>query len=242
MCLAAATASLITTSGCDPQNPPAPSREAKVVLVFLDVTASVQSFDGARRAWRAIAERLKPGDRIVLAPIGDNTYLDYQPALDREIPTISIVKDNEIDYRARLDEARQSLDQAMDGLIARADAQRPKRTDVFGAFQAASQVFAEDPRTRKALVFLSDMQEDAGTENLLRITLANETIAQINDAQRQSGLVPDLYGARVYVAGADAPSLAKFEEMRKFWLAYVKAANGDLEPSRYGSALFGFQE
>jgi hypothetical protein len=230
----AAAVFLATISACERPHEP------KVVLVLVDITASVRSFDPAQRAWQMVVNRLKPGDRIVLATISNSTYLDYKPTLDREIPTLNVVKDNELVYRNRLNDVRNALNDAMKTLVERAADVRPMRTDILGGFLVASQVFAEDRRPRKILALLSDMQEDANDTNLVRMTLEDKSIAHTIKTLSQRGLVPNLAGARVYVAGADAPSLEKFEEIRRFWTAYVAEANGKLDV--YGSALFGNDE
>lgn len=90
------------------------------------------------------------------------------------------------------------------------------------------------------LILLSDMLEDSEAYNFekQRFTDAFELQA-IADAARD-GRLPDLAGAKVYVAGASAQSAGRACDVQKFWLAYIKAANGRLSPENYGPALMNF--
>jgi len=54
--------------------------------------------------------------------------------------------------------------------------------------------------------------------------------------------LPDLSGAKVYVAGASAKSTRQACAVERFWLAYAKAASARLTSANYGPALLDFNE
>jgi hypothetical protein len=81
------------------------SRPGRVVLVFVDVSASVKDVTVYRDAWAKIIAALQPGDRLVLAQISDRTYTEFRPMLDAEILRFSYWHDN----RLRYDQERQVL-------------------------------------------------------------------------------------------------------------------------------------
>ena len=222
---------LSTVLGCSA------SRPAQVVVVFVDVSASVKDFAAYRDAWSKITATLQPGDRLVLAQISDHTYTAFRPVLDSEIPTFSYWRDNKLIQETRVKALRETFAATLDRSL---NAPRSSRTDIFGALLAAEKVFKGDHRPG-TLVLLSDMLEDDEynfEKARISDSFAGEVIAKTSRERR----LPDLAGAAVYVAGASAKNMRKACEVQNFWLAYIKAANGRLIPEHYGPALVNFGE
>jgi hypothetical protein len=212
------------------------SRPGRVVLVFVDVSASVKDFAVYRDAWAKIVASLQPGDRLVLAQISDRTYTDFRPLLDCEMPRFSYWRDNRLVY----DKERQALEASFATALDRSlHGPRSKRTDIFGALQEAEKIFKGDHRPG-TLILLSDMLEDAEAYNFEKQRFTDGFVHKaIADAVRD-GRLPDLSGATVYVAGASAHTASRAQDVQKFWLAYTKAANGRLSRENYGPALMNF--
>lgn len=216
----------------------ATSRPARVVLVFVDVSASVKDSAAYRDAWAKIVAALRPGDRLILAQISDRTYTDFRPMLDCQIPRFSYWRDNKLVH----DKQRQALQATLDTALDRSlRAPRSRKTDIFGALLEAEKIFKGD-RRQATLILLSDMLEDSEAYNFEKQRFTDAFTRQaIADAARD-GRLPDLSGATVYVAGASAQSTTRAYDIQKFWLAYTKAANGKFSRENYGPALMNFGE
>jgi hypothetical protein len=86
------------------------------------------------------------------------------------------------------------------------------------------------------------MLEDSEAYNFEKQRFTDAFTRQaIANAARESRL-PDLAGAKVYVAGASAQNTGRACDVQKFWLAYAKTANGHLSRENYGPALMNFGE
>ncbi|MGH7964907.1 MAG: hypothetical protein ACRERD_24350, partial [Candidatus Binatia bacterium] len=105
----------------------------------------------------------------------------------------------------------------------------------------AEKIFHDEQR-RRVLVLVSDMLEDSEQYNFERLKLTDDFTRRVIEDHRKKGRLPDLGGAKVYVAGASATSANKALDVQSFWLAYCKAANADLAPQNYGPALMSFEK
>lgn len=214
------------------------ARPARVVLVFVDVSASVKDFVVYRDAWSKIVAALQPGDRLILAQISDRTYTGFRPMLDYEMPLFSYWRDNKLVYEKQGKALQATFGSALDRSLS---APRSQHTDIFGALLEAEKIFKGD-RRQGTLILLSDMLEDSREYNFEKQRFTDTFQQQaIADASRD-GRLPDLAGATVYVAGASAQTSSKACAVQKFWLAYIKAANGRLSRENYGPALMNFGE
>jgi hypothetical protein len=215
------------------------SETAKVVVVFMDVSASVRDFDIYRAGWPKIIERLQGGDRIVLARITDETFTRFRPVLDREIPAFNPFTDNKLQYEKRARQVRQEITEGLEKALT---APRSPRTDIMNSLVLAEKIFTADRRRRGVLVLLSDMLEDSEEYNFERLRITDEFTRRVIEDKRRRGQLPNLGGATVYVAGASGRTAGKAHEVQRFWLEYVKAANARLRPENYGPALVHFGE
>jgi hypothetical protein len=103
-----------------------------------------------------------------------------------------------------------------------------KQTDIFGALELASQLFAEEPGGgRKELVIFSDMRESVSGLDFERMGLAPayEIVAG------RCGEVPLLRGVDIDVAGVDGTgkSMDYWESLHRFWVDYFQRASATLE-------------
>jgi hypothetical protein len=212
------------------------SRPARLVVVFVDVSASVKDFAVYRDAWAKIVGALQPGDRMILAQISDRTYTGFRPLPDYEVPRFSPWHDNKLVFEKQWKALQATFASMLDRPLS---APRSQRTDIFGALLEAEKVFKGD-RRQGTLIILSDMLEDSEAYNFEKQRFTDAFLhGAIADAARK-GRLPDLSGARVYVAGASAQTTGRACDVQKFWLAYIKAANGKLSPENYGPALMNF--
>lgn len=102
------------------------------------------------------------------------------------------------------------------------------RTDILGALELASQIFAGQPGSAKrVLIIFSDMRQNTPELNLESPSLAPEFSAV---AQRCEPL-PSLRGAQVAALGVDGAgkSTAYWESLRTFWKDYLSHAGAELK-------------
>ncbi len=215
-----------------------PTQLPKVVLVFMDVSASVRDFTVYRDSWAKIVDALKDGDRIILARISAETFTQFRPLLDRELPVFNLLTDNKLRYEKQLKQIHEELVGAINQALT---APRSSKTDILHALSLAEKIFHGEPR-RHILVLISDMLEDSDEYNFERLKLADNFTQHVIEEQKKKGRFPDLGGAKVYVAGASAANANKALDVQQFWLAYCKAANGDLAAQNYGPALMNFEK
>jgi hypothetical protein len=214
------------------------AHSAKVVLVFVDESASVRDFTVYREAWSKVLTSLHGGDRIILAPISSRTYTAFRPLLDCEMPDYSYLRDNKLTYDQKLATLERGLNRALERA-----ASQPKsnKTDILNALVLAEKVFAGDHR-HHVLLLLTDGIEDSEEYSFERSRLSDSFTKRVIERAREEGRLPNLGGAAVYVAGASARSARKAREIERFWLLYVEATHGHLLPRNYGPALLGFEE
>jgi len=218
------------------QSGPAPP--PKIVLVFMDISGSVRDFTVYRDSWAKILNGLTDGDRIVLARINAETLTQFRPVLDRELPGFHPLTDNKLRHEKQRKQIQQELAQALDQALA---APRSSKTDILHTLTLAEKIFHDEKR-RRILVLVSDMLEDSEEYNFERLQLTDDFTRRVIAEQKKKGRLPDLDGAKVYVAGASAKSANKALDVQQFWLAYCKEASADLAPQNYGPALMNFEK
>jgi hypothetical protein len=210
------------------------ARDARVVLLFVDLTESVKATDVDRiytPTLRNAVDKLQPGDRFVLAEISQQTLASFAPALDLAFPrTGRSMEDGDALAAGKL-----RIRSEWRKLVARRA--RSKATVILDSLNAGSQILTRDARPQKHLVLLSDMIEESGSANFLKAAPAGGLVAQ----RRAKSLLPDLKGVQVFVAGASAPSTERYVEVQDFWLEYLRAAGGRVDEKTYGRVALTFE-
>ena len=222
-------------AGCAVDTPP----DGKFVVVFVDVSASVKATSPDDAAWELITRSLRPGDNIVLGVISDSTLTTFQPSCNTEIPYYPWYEKADL---IRKKELKRLFAEKITGAMKKAhEAPRSRNTEIMSALVVAGKVFGMDKR-RRVLVILSDMLEDSPGHDFEEDELAPAATQHLIDARRKQGFIPDLQGAKVYVAGASAKSAKKTLEVQRFWFSYLAACNAQVTDARYGPALLRFDE
>jgi hypothetical protein len=213
-----------------------------------------QSTAGDRELYAQACERilswLQPGDRIVAAYISDRSARDFRAHVDEELPAPlgpMRIWDVPIRYRERRAQwerhtlaRRQDVQRKLMGLLSREST--AARTNIFESLRVAGQILASERRRRKLLVLLSDMIEDSEVVNFQRVTLNDAFIQKEIQRQKAKGILPDLQGVTVFVAGAEAEPLERAAAIEKFWREYFAAAGAVIEPGGYSRTLPKFGE
>ena len=212
--------------------------DRKVIVGFIDVSASVTNYAPFHSAWKKISSSLREGDRIMLAPISDLTLTQFKPFIDLEIPTFSWWSG----VKAAHDDEMKKIEESLSEVFDRAEkAPRAQRTDITNAFVLAGKVFSGDPR-KPVLCIFSDGLEDSSTADFEHDRLTESETKRIIKSKQLRHAFPELHGANVYFIGASASTADKASEVEQFWLEFVRVGGGNLAPEHYGPALLHFDE
>lgn len=217
---------------------PALAAQPKIVVAFVDLSASIKDLENYRESWSKIVSRLNGDDRIVLGRINDETFTQFRAVADEIIPAFHMLTDNKLRHEKKIKGIKEKLAKKFEETLG---GPKSKKTDIINSLHLAEKIFRGEKR-RPVLVLLSDMLEDSGRYDFERSKVTDSFIRQLIEDKRKSKQLPDLLGAKIYVAGASAKSADKALEVQQFWMEFVKAANGNLTKENYGPALINFNE
>ncbi len=237
---------LMMTTGCTSSSQATPPRGTGIVI-FVDFSDSIR---GETRALleqdikTRIIPSLSAGDRILIAPINDKTLTDFRPLLEATFPPkpeFNGWQDNVLSYNRRVKDIdtqvarlKKSIRDEVGHMFERGYSSQ--QTDIFSSLLIAQKLFHNEPR-RKVLVLMSDMIEDYPPYRFQEISWSPATAPKILSELDARGLIPDLSGACVYVAGVSARSADIAESIGHFWQAYFQRTGADMDLSRYAHVL-----
>jgi hypothetical protein len=194
------------------------------LVIAIDLTRSVaasgpdgrsdfqKNVEGATR----LLAQIPAGSRLTVIGITDHSFAEPYILMSATVP------DAPGYFGERLNAARAQLVRVW---MERTAHLTPsfEQTDIFGALELASQLFAQHPdRGRKELVVFSDMRESTPCLNLERAKL----VPAFQGIPNKCGEMPPLRNVQVYVAGVDGAgkSLAFWLSLRNFWTDYFHEA------------------
>ena len=215
-------------------------RSPRVIVVLVDMSGSTNK---ARRttyseAFDKIYKNLQQGDRIVIGTITSNSYIDFKPVVDAEIPKQSIWV-NRIQYEQKLAKTKTHVRTEVDRLLSRRKG--TPYTEILNSLNIADTIFHSEKR-KKILVILSDMVQDSEEYNFERSRIDDKYVSDLIRYRHQQKLVPNLAEVKVYVAGASADDSRKFRAIQQFWSRYFAETGADYSTHRYGHSLLAFEK
>ncbi len=219
----------------------------KEIIVFVDFSQSMGGENWAliERDFReAIIPSLDAGDRLLIAPINEETLTGFHPLLDTTFPEKPVFngwEDNTLRHNrelkavdAEIARLRAEVRSEVPELLSKTAASR--KTDIFSSLLMAQKLFHREPR-RKVLILMSDMIVDYGPYRFDRIDWSVEKNQELLRELEAKGLIPDLTDVCVYVSGVSAGSAELAGQISAFWGAYFRHTHADLDPSRYAHVL-----
>jgi hypothetical protein len=212
----------------------------RLIVIFVDMSASA---DQARRtvckeAFEKIYQNLRQGDRVVVGTITSQSYVEFKPAVDEEIPK-KTVWDNRLQYERSLTQAKERIRREVNKLLSQK--QGTLLTEILDSLNIADIIFHEEKERQKVLVLLSDMIQDSKEYKFDKDKMTDEYINHIIQHRQKNKLMPNLNGVKVYVAGASAADSDKFRAIQTFWAHYLAESGADYSPHRYGHSLINFE-
>lgn len=214
-----------------------PAQTGKLVVMLVDRSQSTkEDRDLQHQACERILANLRAGDRLLAAYITDQSAADFRHALDEELPPpFPSMKlwDIESQYRKRkaewergFAERQREVKQKMEAFLNWESSARWTR--IFETLRAAGQLTSLDRRPNKQLILFSDMIEESEVANFARFRPDEAFTRKEIERQRRAGILPDLRGVKVYVAGAHADTLERWAAIEKFWREYFAASGAEL--------------
>jgi CHAT domain-containing protein len=220
-----------------PENiPPHP----RLIIILVDMSASA---DQARRtvckdAFEKIYRNLRQGDRVVVGTITSQSYIEFKPTVDEEIPK-KTVWDNRLQYEKKLTDTREKIRREVNKLLSQK--QGTPLTEILDSLNIADIIFHDEKERQKVLVMLSDMIQDSKDYKFDKDKMTDEYINNVIRSRQKNKLMPNLANVKVYVAGASAADSDKFRAIQTFWARYFAESGADFSPHRYGHSLINFE-
>jgi len=220
-------------SGNDKETP-------QVIVILVDMSGSANRARSTvyREAFEKIYQSLSQGDRVMVGTITSRSYIDFKPAVDAEIPKITIWV-NRIQFERNLTETREKIRREVDRLLSRK--RGTQRTEILNSLNIADTIFYNEKR-QKILVILSDMIQDSKEYNFTRVKITDNYIDKLIRYRRKHNLIPNLTDVKVYVAGASGADSNKFRSVENFWARYFAESGADFSRHRYGHSLISFEK
>ncbi len=217
------------------------------IIIFVDFSGSM----GAEN--RALIEHdfadtiipsLAAGDRILVAPINEETLTSFHALLDETFPPqpeFNRWLDNTMRHERELkaserkaDELREKIRAQLPEMLLKAGSSN--KTDIFSSLLMAKKLFQATER-RKILILMSDMIVDYPPYRFDRISWTPEKKQELLAELQLKGLIPDLSGVCVYVSAVTAESAEMARQISSFWQDYFDRSHADLDSSRYAHVL-----
>lgn len=244
----------VATFGCGDRDKPRRTPGAHVDTAARFIAVLVDRSASARRDTTLYAESLhhilaaaQEGDRVLIAPITATSGTDFGSRIDYALPSPfrkQGIMEEPVQYRR---EHRTHGEQVL-ATRNRAEAETRAfleegswsgRTTILESVYVLAPVFQLESR-RKVLVILSDMVEESDLGDFRDTDPTAESTRRVIKAARSTGIMPDLSGVSVYVAGAIASPPPRAAALERFWQAYFEAAGATMVRGRYQRVLASF--
>jgi hypothetical protein len=193
--------------------------------------------------------KLSPGDRLIVGYINSNSQAALILPINIELPIYDESwLDNPLLARRQKSKVLREISDTLRFVESnvfstiRAGKDAADRTDILGSLKLTQRLFENYSSFRKILVINSDMIEDAEGYDFERMNLSHDRILRIIRDLKNRGLMSNLIGVKVYVAGASAMTIGRYVQIRDFWFEYFKNAGAQCSDTTYGSALVRFEE
>jgi hypothetical protein len=203
------------TPGCGVDGS-APRARVEVVLVDRSGSIDPRDRDLYARSLAAVADEMEPGDRLVVAVVGDDSRSAFQPLIDITVPQTAIRVDQEKGRAA----ARRAVANAIPAILGTGnDRGGASSTHLLDTIAGASQAFSSS--RAGSLILLSDGVEDSEVGNVDKLR-SPEEIEEMLGKARRAGLLPQLKDVSLTVIGAGGRD---YDRVELFWRAYAAATH-----------------
>jgi len=216
------------------------AQHPRLIIIFVDMSASADQarHTVCKEAFEKIYQKLRQGDRVVVGTITSQSYIDFKPTVDEEIPKKTVWV-NRLQFERAVTDAKEKIRREVNKLLSQK--QGTPLTEILESLNIADTIFHGEKERQKILVILSDMIQDSKEYKFDKEKITDEYIQRIIKYRQKNDLIPNLAGVKVYVAGAGAADSDKFREIQTFWARYFAESGADFSPHRYGHSLINFE-
>jgi CHAT domain-containing protein len=216
------------------------AQRPRLIIILVDMSASADQarHTVCKEAFEKIYRNLRHGDRVVVGTITSQSYIEFKPAVDEEIPKKTVWA-NRLQYEKKLTDTREKIRREVNKLLSQK--QGTPLTEILDSLNIADIIFHDDKERQKVLVVLSDMIQDSKEYKFDKEKITDEYINKVIRYRQKNNLMPHLTGVKVYVAGASAADSEKFRAIQAFWAHYFAESGADFSPHRYGHSLISFE-
>ena len=217
----------------------------KAIVVLFDLSESTDKSEVRAvycRNFERVLSTLDHGDGLAAGWITEASAAQLELPIDERLPEFDAGTTNSFVVRARRAKADTALMKAKASFRAVMCEKLGKpgrkvwKTDIMTSLDLASRLTSRyGPRTRKVVVIMSDMIEDSERYDFKNLDLTAQRTRTIIAGEKTDGRLPALAGVEVCVAGASAPRMQQFDNIREFWKAYFSTSGGELVD--YGGPL-----
>jgi len=217
------------------------------IVIFVDFSGSMGAENRAlieRDFTDSIVPSLSAGDRILVAPINEETLTNFHALLDETFPpepefngwmdNTMLHQREQRAIKTEVDELRERIRSQVPEMLLKAGSS--SKTDIFSSLLMAKKLFQQTER-RKILILMSDMIVDYPPYRFDKISWSPEKQQELLAELQGKGLIPDLSGVCVYVTAVTAESAEMARQISGFWQDYFDRSHADLDPSRYAHVL-----
>jgi hypothetical protein len=219
-----------------------------LVVVLFDVSRSTQHTEvraSYRETFGLIVDQVAAehgtivGDAIDANPLAHSTY-----PVDARFASCDPLTENRLECSARSARLRDDVLAEEEVLLTSPPSEAG--TDIHDGLRLAERVFHAYPEAQpKRLVILSDMVERSSRLVVGRASASEEDTRSALEALARAGLIPNLEGVSVYVAGAGVgghpeQSADRILAIERFWDGYFERAGSELSSEHYGATLVRF--
>lgn len=219
-----------------------------MAVALLDYSASLsdEEFDKyVHMLNRGLMKNLTFDDEIVLIPIdqasvmkneiiGSCNFSDLREPLSGNIPQFAILSEEDT-IRHRFEAVLDTLFQSK--IYSFRDSRRKYNilTDIVGSINQAFVYLNRTEKTRRALFIFSDMIQESEDLNLKKIRNLSG-IEKAVDKLEESGSIPELGGAKVFICGATEKKARRYQLNQKFWYLFFQKAHASIYDYGYGNS------
>lgn len=195
----------------------------RLLIVFVDASQStIQDRDAYRHYLHELADQLKPGDRLFVFIISDQTRFSRGPVIKAELPSYDPISGKEHAFKKSLAAKRQQLRAEIDSVMTVLG--QSKWTEILDCFKLSAQYFSNSP-SEKILVIMSDMVESNPQEDWeSRLPDANSI------KTKYKNYLTNLVDAKIIVAGAGSRNhdSARSLVIERFWQTFIAETGAKL--------------
>jgi len=226
------------------------STSRKLIVVLIDLSESANKPEMKKLyldSFKKIVDKITHEDALFVAPITEKSILELNFIVEEEnIVPLNITINTNLQVERKLrKEGKEKLEAKKQEFLKKVEdvlinqTRKIYKTDILSSLNMADErVFRSfsSQNYKKMLVIMSDMMEDSDVYNFEKQLLSDGKVSEIISSRKEKGLLPKLNDVKIFVVGANAPSVSKYNDIKKFWIKYFVESGAELTEEHYSSS------